>query len=90
MKVRKVGTFVWTPDGVSYLGWTVDPQGASLTNAEGQKRAKEEVLRYVAGKLGFKLVPLNEGLSDLDTTSIPLEVEREAADMIAMVRWSEK
>lgn len=90
MKVKKVGTFVWTEGGMSYLGWTVDAQGSSLPNAEAQKRARETVLHYIAGRLGFKLVPVDEVSSDLDTTNVPLEVEREAADMIAMVRWSEK
>lgn len=88
MKVRSPGTLVISGDNsfAHVTGWSFDCEGEALPldQDEVARRCLACVLNYVAKVHGVALVRPAE-----PAERIPLDIERAAADIIAVARWNQ-
>lgn len=85
MKVIQAGSLVWSNNMAHVSGWIVSSR--QYPDGPVPKAAARELLKaallHIAKQHRIELV------EPIESTVVPFDVEREAADVIAMARWVE-
>lgn len=87
MKVVKQGVLLFSPDGSIFVtGWSLDGEGERFRDHAALMRAAHSAaLNHIADSLGLRQPVRREPVE-----RISLDVERAAADAIAIARWSDQ